>query len=89
MARYTHPNLSELGKDVTAKVYSAVAHGAEVIVFLFLGFSIFSFDLPFGSIEPAFPILGLTGMLIGRLFSVILCSLLTNITRKSKLNIGL
>jgi len=89
MARYTHPNLSELGKDVTAKIYSAVAHGAEVIVFLFLGFSIFSFDLPFSSIEPVFPILGLLGMVIGRLISVLLCSLITNTTRKTKLSLGL
>ena len=47
MARYTYPNLSTPTRSMVSKAYTAVAHAAETIVFLFLGMGLFSFNLPY------------------------------------------
>lgn len=88
MARYTVPNLSDLSRAVVAKAYSVCAHAAEVLVFIFLGLGLFSFDLSFSSLGIGLFTVAFAATLIARACNVVFCSSLLNCFRRRKISIG-
>lgn len=71
MARYTYPNLSNMTKEMVAKAYNVVAHSAEVLVFIFLGMGVFSFNLPYAKMGVGLFILTFLFINFGRAVNVI------------------
>lgn len=47
MARYTHPNLSDISKAVVSKGYSSLAASCELIAFIFTGYTVLNYNLPY------------------------------------------
>jgi sodium/hydrogen exchanger 8 len=86
MARYTVPNLSEMSRAVVGRAYSVCAHAAEVLVFIFLGLGLFSFDLSFSSLGIGLFCSALLATLLARACNILCCSALLNCFRRHKIS---
>lgn len=86
MARYTVPNLSDLSRAVVGKAYSVCAHAAEILVFIFLGLGLFSFDLSFSKLGVGLFIATFLATLIARGCNVLTCSAVLNRFRTHKIS---
>ena len=45
MDQYSLPNLSLEGQNITKKIYSIISHSFENLVFLFIGLSVFGYEI--------------------------------------------
>lgn len=86
MARYTYPNLSELTKAVIGKTYSALANGADIIAYIFLGMALFVFDLEFKQNSWSLIGISLLAAVIGRALCVAICANLMNLFIHQKMS---
>jgi sodium/hydrogen exchanger 8 len=85
MNRYTTPNLSEFVKQIVGQAYSYVAHAAETLLFLFLGFAVFSFEPDYEDMGAGLFFVMFFMVLLGRFLNIGINTVFLNLFRTHRI----
>ena len=86
---YAKPNITPAARKITKMLYEVIAHGAETIVFLFLGIGLFTIEKPFEVMGWGTLFCTIVNLNAARFLNIWICTFLANRQRseKSKLNL--
>jgi NhaP-type Na+/H+ or K+/H+ antiporter len=86
---YAKPNITPAARKITKMLYEVIAHGAETIVFLFLGIGLFTIETPFKVMGWGTLVCTIINLNVARFLNIWVCTFLANRQRSenSKLNL--
>lgn len=86
---YAKPNITPAARKITKMLYEVIAHGAETIVFLFLGIGLFTIESPFKVMGWGTLVCTIINLNVARFLNIWVCTFLANRQRSenSKLNL--
>ena len=84
---YAKPNISPAARKIVKMLYEVIAHGAETIVFLFLGIGLFTIEKPFETMGWGTLFCSIINLNIARALNIGIVTLLVNMQRSSRTKI--
>ena len=75
---YAKPNITPAARKITKMLYEVIAHGAETIVFLFLGIGLFTIENPFNVMGWGTLICTIINLNLARAANIFICTFLVN-----------
>lgn len=85
---YAKPNITPAARKITKMLYEVIAHGAETIVFLFLGIGLFTIESPFEVMGWGTLICTIINLNVARFLNIWICTFLVNRQRTEKTKIN-
>lgn len=85
---YAKPNITPAARKITKMLYEVIAHGAETIVFLFLGIGLFTIESPFEVMGWGTLFCTIINLNVARFLNIWVCTFLVNRQRTEKTKIN-